>query len=96
MNGNAFFKVGSQTRLSIVLEVKETRGVRLRKFKRHLMMPSKARKIFFKRAINYVLQTIIYFAKNHSENIYFENIPPPPPACKLNGGSLTDTSLIDT
>ena len=69
--------------------VKETSKARLNKFRRRLMIPSQARQfLFILRAINiylqHVLQTIIYFMKNRSKNIYFKNTP-----WRLNDGPLT-------
>ena len=41
------YKVGSKTRLSVIVGFKGTSEARLTKFRRHVMMPSAARQNFF-------------------------------------------------
>ena len=72
------YDVGSQTSLIIDVGVKETTEARLNTFKRNLMMPSEAGQqnlgplnVF----LQHVLQTIFYFMKYQSQNIYFKNTP---------------------
>ena len=52
------------------------------------MMPSEARQNVFQGPINiylqHLLQTLIYYMKIHSQNIYFKNtLPLPPPGGRL-------------
>ena len=58
---NSVYKIRSQTRLRIDLEVKETSEARHHKFERHLIMPSEERQFFFGGGgIKYLFNYLIY------------------------------------